>query len=111
MYSYRARITEVYDGDTCTAVVDLGFTVHVEVKFRLLGINAPELRGGTPQSKAAGEAARNRLRDLVLGKELYIDSYKGSDAFGRWLVVLRLDASSTPINTILLQEGHAVPFK
>lgn len=111
MYTYKAKIVDVYDGDTCTADVDLGFTVHVEVKFRLLGINTPELKGGTPHSRAAGIAARDRLRQLVLGKEVFIDSYKGADAFGRWLVVIRLDAESTPVNTILMQEGHAVPFK
>ena len=29
MYLYRATITSVYDGDTCTADVDIGFKVTV----------------------------------------------------------------------------------
>ena len=48
MYLYRATITSVYDGDTCTADVDIGFKVTVRgEKLRLARINAPEIRGGT----------------------------------------------------------------
>ena len=36
LYHYRATITVVYDGDTCTAAVDLGFKVTVRgEKIRL----------------------------------------------------------------------------
>ena len=46
MYLYRATITSVYDGDTCTADVDIGFKVTVRgEKIRLARINAPEIRG------------------------------------------------------------------
>lgn len=110
MYQYKATITEVYDGDTCTAIVDLGFTVSVKVKFRLLGINTPELKGGTTTSKAKGIQARDRLRELVLGKEVFIDSYRGSDAFGRWLCILKLPETGEDVNKMLLDEGLAIAF-
>lgn len=44
-YTYQAKIISVYDGDTCTAVIDLGFRISFEIKLRLAGINTPELRG------------------------------------------------------------------
>lgn len=110
MYQYKAVIQSVYDGDTCTAKVDLGFTVSVDVKFRLFGINTPEMRGGTPTSKAAGIKARDRLKELVEGKTVFLDSYQGSDAFGRWLCIIRLPDANVTVNQILLNEGHAVRF-
>ena len=46
LYHYRATITAVYDGDTCTADVDLGFKVTVRgEKIRLARINPLEIRG------------------------------------------------------------------
>jgi hypothetical protein len=38
MYEYKAKIINVVDGDTFDAIVDLGFTVSVKQRFRLLGV-------------------------------------------------------------------------
>jgi len=32
LYNYRAKIIKVYDGDTVTAKIDLGFKVHFTEK-------------------------------------------------------------------------------
>ena len=46
MYEYRAFVRKVYDGDTVTVDIDLGFDVVLKgQKIRLLKINAPEVRG------------------------------------------------------------------
>ena len=46
MYEYKATVTAVYDADTITVDVDLGFRSHLKkIKLRLFGINAPEVRG------------------------------------------------------------------
>lgn len=111
MYQYNAIIKSVYDGDTCTAVVDLGFTASVEVKFRLYGINTPELKGGNLGEKARGAAARDRLRELIEGKMVTLKSIKGSDAFGRWLAVIDSpDGNPLSINERLISEGHAIAY-
>jgi micrococcal nuclease len=61
LYHYRAVIAEVYDGDTVTADVDLGFSVWLRgERLRLARINAPEVRG---DEKESGLAARDFLRD------------------------------------------------
>ena len=44
MYRYKATVTDVYDADTITVDVDLGFhAVLRKIKVRLHGINAPEM--------------------------------------------------------------------
>lgn len=35
MYQYKAKVIDVYDGDTITAMVDLGFYHFQQMKFRL----------------------------------------------------------------------------
>lgn len=50
LYYYKAKITAVYDGDTCTADLDLGLsTIRKGEKIRLSRINAPEVRGASRQ--------------------------------------------------------------
>jgi len=66
LYHYRATITAVYDGDTCTADVDLGFKLVVcGEKIRLARINAPEICAA---SRKAGFASRDYLHELILGE-------------------------------------------
>ncbi len=43
LYTYRAWVTRVLDGDTIEAVIDLGFGVRSVQTLRLRGIDAPEL--------------------------------------------------------------------
>jgi len=54
--------------------------------------------------------ARDRLRELILDKEIVITSYKDkSGKYGRWLatVFLKQDGMFENINTLLLAEGLA----
>ena len=84
MYLYRATITSVYDGDTFTADVDIGFKVAVRgEKIRLARINAPEIRGA---NRKAGLASRDYLRDLILGREVLLKTIKDKRGkYGRYL--------------------------
>ncbi len=91
MYEYKAKITEVYDGDTFTFVVDLGFSITVTEKLRLYGINTPEVRG---KDKVLGFMVRDYVRDLILGKEVNIKVYK-KGKFGRYVAdVIYFDVPS-----------------
>lgn len=113
MYEYRAKVTEVYDGDTVTAVVDLGFKVSFEIKIRLYGINTPELRG---DSREQGLVSRDRLRELILDKEVVIKTVKDKTGkYGRYLAeIYQILDNSAPslvsVNEMLLNEGLAVEY-
>jgi len=43
VWTYRAALITVIDGDTLRLEVDLGFHVHTQQDIRLLGVSAPEL--------------------------------------------------------------------
>ena len=107
LYQYKATITKVYDGDTITADIDLGFnTWRRNEHLRLDGIDAPEMRGGDP---AAATAARDALADRILGKELVICTIKDrQEKYGRYLV--RIYIGDELINDWLVNAGHAVPY-
>ena len=110
LYFYKAVVTDVYDGDTITANVDLGFYTWLhEQKFRLAGIDAPEVKGA---SKEQGLKCRDMLAQRIARKEVLIQSIQdksGNDQkekYGRYLAVIWLD--KTNVNDWLVAEGCAV---
>lgn len=109
-YTYQAQVTAVYDGDTVTTDIYLGLGVWKKgEKIRLYGINTPEIRGGTPEEKARGFAARDYLRQLLLNKTIILETRKDkSGKYGRLLGTLWLDGVN--INLLLIAEGHAVEY-
>jgi len=115
MYEYKAKIISVYDGDTCTALVDLGFNINLKIKIRLFGIDTPELRG---EDRDNGIKSRDRLRELILDKNVTIKTYKDrTEKYGRWLASIYIDVPETiigdiqySVNDILVKEGLAIPY-
>jgi len=105
LYYYKAKIVSVYDGDTVTADIDLGFKTWVKgEKLRLYGINAPELRG---EEREEGLKSRDYLRGLILGKEVLIKTRKDKRGkYGRYLAEIILDGVN--INDKLVEDGYAV---
>ena len=115
-YKYRVHCTKCYDGDTCTLTVDLGFGLSVSNKpCRLFGINTPELRGGTEESKAKGYAARDFLSDKILDKNLILYTIRDDQGkYGRLLGILyTVNNKGEPnecLNKLMLDNGHAVEY-
>ncbi len=109
MYTYNAKIIAVYDGDTVTAEIDLGFKIKLVEKFRLFGINAPEMRGS---EKVAGKESRDWLRERILDKNVIITTKKDKKGkYGRYIGTIYLsfeDGNGISINRELVEAGHAV---
>jgi len=109
MYEYKAIITYVYDGDTLTADVDLGFKMWAKkIKLRLLGVDTPEIRTKDPAEKEAAYKARDRVRELCMDKEVTMTS-AGKGKYGRWLATVNVDGLD--LAELLIAESLAVPYK
>lgn len=103
LYTYKAEVLSVYDADTVTLSIDLGFNVQTEQKIRLFGIDAPELRG---VERPDGLKARDALRELILGKEITIITIKDKRGkYGRYLAYLYI--GDILINDWLVQNNYA----
>lgn len=106
MYNYKAEIIAVYDGDTVTAKVDLGFLHFQIMKLRLFGIDTPELRG---PEREQGLIVRDIVREMILNKEVEIHSYKDKQGkFGRYLATIIV--GDINLNQWLIDNGHAEPY-
>lgn len=108
LYNYKAKITDVYDGDTVTADVDLGFyMVQRKVKIRLYGIDTPELRAKEPELRLAAQHARDALRKSVLNQTVVLRCY-GKGKYGRWLC--EIFVGDINVNQWLIEKKLAEPY-
>jgi len=105
LYIYRAHLVRVVDGDTVVLDLDLGCDVWLRMQHcRLLGINAPELRG---DSRQLGLASKEHLEELLAGRSEFIvaTEYDRKCSFSRLLVTIYLDGKS--INQRMIQDRFA----
>lgn len=117
-YEFKILAFENYDGDSFDLTLDLGFDLILHKKCRIYGIDTPELRGGTEESKAAGRLARDEARAFVqsaldAGQEAIFASLDYTGKFGRPLgdiVVHADDGETVKLTDMLLAQNLAVPY-
>jgi len=103
MYEYKAKVIKVYDGDTITVLVDLGFKITITETIRFYGLNTPEVRG---VERPEGLIARDRLRERILDKDVTIKTKKDKKGkYGRYIAEIFLEEEN--INEWLITEGLA----
>ena len=105
-HGYSCKLVRVVDGDTCDAMIDLGFDVWVKNRIRFMGVDTWESRTRNLEEKKKGLAAKAYVKDLLEnsdnGKFSIISHGKGK--YGRILGVL-YDGKKN-IFTTMLKEGH-----
>jgi micrococcal nuclease len=118
IYIYKAELIRVVDGDTVDLIIDLGFDTSRKERFRLYGIDAPELR--TKEGKAAKTWLREALQPLesIYVQTIQLSTKAKRDKYGRFLAVLydelptlipimREPIQPSSINAQMMVEGHA----
>ena len=108
MKRYSALVTNVYDGDTVTADIDLGFgALLTKQKLRLSGVRAPEIRG---EQRPAGLIVRDALREKIDNEWVILETDGFSKGkYGRWLVTIYSDGLC--INDWLIESGLAIKYE
>lgn len=111
LYTFKAQMRRVIDGDTLLTEVDQGFGVWTEQRLRLRGIDTPEM--STLLGKKAKMWLENELKDLPF---VVVKTYK-SDQHDRYLVDVfyergqsdahRVAAEGIYLNDRLVREGLA----
>ena len=80
LYTYKAYLDRVIDADTILVTIDLGFSVSIEQRLRLRGLDAAELN--TPKGITSKKFVEASLKDC---KFLIIKTH-GKDKYDRYLV-------------------------
>ena len=114
MWTYRAKVIRVIDGDTVDVDIDLGFGIwQKNERVRIMGIDTPESRTRDKIEKKFGLASKAMLK-RILGKDTVLKTTinkKGVDMKGKFGRVLGdfLDNNKS-VAKILCETGHAVAY-
>ena len=109
---YSAKLQRVVDGDTCDALIDLGFDTWVKKRIRFYGVDTWESRTRNLEEKKKGLAAKEYVKDLLEnsddGKFSIISHGKGK--YGRVLGELFVKGHEKSVNELLKENGHAYEY-
>lgn len=104
MYSYKALVTNVVDGDTVDLSIDLGFNIWHNIRVRLIGIDTPE------KWHPYGKVVTKFLKQHIEGKKVKINVTK-KDKYGRYLVsIFTLENMTMSVNNLLTSLGMAKSY-
>ena len=114
MWTYRAKVIRVIDGDTVDVDIDLGFGIwQKNERVRIMGIDTPESRTRNKVEKKFGLAAKAKLKTL-LGKDTVLRTTinkKGIDMKGKFGRVLGdFLQNDKSVAKIMCETGHAVTY-
>lgn len=81
LYTYQAKVTQIVDGDTFYALIDLGFGITLYQRLRLRRLDAPEI------VSAEGKEAKEVLEKILFRNKgpILIKISKTDDQYGRYL--------------------------
>lgn len=110
LYTYKAYVEEVLDGDTLKLEIPFGFGQLQREKFRLNGINCPEL--DTPEGKAAKRFVESELAgcEFITLKSTRTKKEKWGRYLGDVFYTQPKQTKMIYLNQLLLDKGHAVPM-
>ena len=112
-YEYVAKLQRVVDGDTCDALIDLGFDTWVKKRIRFKGVDTWECRTRDLDEKKKGLAAKAFTKDLLENSDdgkFTIISH-GVGKYGRVLGELFVKGHEKSVNQLLLENGHAYEYE
>ena len=112
-YGYSCKLDRVVDGDTCDALIDLGFNTWVKKRIRFKGVDTWESRTRDLDEKKKGLAAKAFTKDLLENSDdgkFSIISY-GTGKYGRVLGELFVKGHEKSVNDLLLENGHAYEYE
>jgi micrococcal nuclease len=110
-YVYRVKqVLKVVDGDTIDADIDLGFSISLEKRIRLSGIDTPESRTTDKREKELGLEVKEWLKKRLEGaKNILIRTQlpDSTEKYGRILGKLYINNEETSLNEQMIDEGYA----
>ena len=112
-YEYVAKLDRVVDGDTCDAMIDLGFNTWVKKRIRFKGVDTWESRTRDLEEKKKGLEAKaytkHILEDSDDGK--FALRSHGVGKYGRVLGELFVKGEEKSVNDLLIENGHAYKYE
>ena len=111
-YGYSCKLDWVVDGDTCDALIDLGFNTWAKRRIRFYGVDTWESRTRNLEEKKKGLAAKAYVKDLLENSDegKFLLKSHGVGKYGRVLGELFVKGHESSVNELLKENGHAYEY-
>jgi len=111
-HNYSAKLDRVVDGDTCDALIDLGFNTFVKKRIRFFGVDTWESRTRNLEEKKKGLVAKEFTKDLLENSDngKFVIKSHGVGKYGRVLGELFVKGHESSVNELLKENGHAYEY-
>tara|TARA_B100000287_G_C20200351_1_gene609751 strand:+ start:164 stop:583 length:420 start_codon:yes stop_codon:yes gene_type:complete len=109
-FTYKAEVTRVVDGDTIDVELDLGFSILMRARVRLLGIDTPESRTRDLEEKKYGLLAKEYLKTWIEQHKYVMIESTEKGKFGRVLGNVWNPDCTECVNTKMIEDYHAVQY-
>ena len=108
-FIYNAKLARVVDGDTCDAMIDLGFDVWIKRRIRFVGVDTWESRTRNLDEKKKGLEAKAYTKKMLESSDNGNFTLKshGTGKYGRVLGEIFLKDEKSSLNDLLKIHGHA----
>lgn len=113
LWTYRARATDVIDGDTIEVVIDHGMHMLSTQRIRIASIDAPEMFSG--DNREAGITARFAVAGWINEANrwdpqwpLLVETAKDRMSFNRYVGIVSRIGDSEVLADYLVNNGFAV---
>lgn len=104
----KVSLGSVYDGDTFKVYLTCRYGIFCKsMPVRVRGVDCPEMRGGTEETKARAKAAKQFTKDFLKSGKILLRNC-GRDKYFRMLCDVKVNGKS--LGEELLKAGHAVPY-
>lgn len=105
-YVRRCRVTRVIDGDTLECDIDLGWGIRMRERIRLIGVDAPEVRG--PDREDGMRVKAEVVEWCNLPRQLWIRSIEYERGkYGRTLAVVFSADGEPSLNELVIRWSRA----
>jgi endonuclease YncB( thermonuclease family) len=109
------KIVDVYDGDTCTAVVKIN-GMYQKIKVRCSGYDSPEMKPkkdmpGREAYVKSAVASKDALSSMILNKVVRLEIH-GFDKYGRFLatVFVRRWFGNLNMTSYMIENKYGYPY-
>lgn len=101
-----AQVVHIVDGDTLTVRAEIWPGIEAYETVRVLGIDAPEMKGACESERALAREAKGMLQRLA-GARVWLSEI-GRDRYGR--ILARVYGGSGELGEAMIQAGLARPY-
>ena len=111
-FIYSAKLLRVVDGDTCDAMIDLGFDVWIKRRIRFYGVDTWESRTRDKEEKKKGLEAKAYTKEMleISDNGNFTLKSHGTGKYGRVLGEIFIEGEAFSLNDLLKINSHAYEY-